>query len=160
MKKLAIVATIATVALAFAALDGQADGPVVAQTIRADGTTNTWTQSELQTALGLVNRMYWRDMETSAGRERWHGKRVGTPQLDTNLCIQVWTYADGFAWTNAWTRPKSQMEREAEAAARATARREAEFARLTNAVPGIVAQILAEREAATKTNTTTIVVGP
>lgn len=157
MKKLAIIAT---VALALADIAVLADGTVVAQTIRADGTTNTWTQSELQTALGLVNRMYWRDMETSAGRERWHGKRVGTPLLDTNLCIQVWKYADGFAWTNAWTRPKSQMEREAEKAARAAARREAEFARLTNAVPGIVAQILAEREAASKTNSTTIVVGP
>ena len=156
MKKLAIIAA---AALALAAQAGQSDGTVVAQTIRADGTTNTWTHSELQTALGLVNRMYWRDMETAAGRERWHGKS-GTPQLDTNLCIQVWKYADGFAWTNAWTRPKSQMEREAEAAARAAARREAEFARLTNAVPGIVAQILAEREAASKTNTTTIVVGP
>jgi len=157
MKKLAIIAA---AALVLAATGGQSDGTVVVQTIRADGTTNTWTRPELQTALGLVNRMYWRDMETAAGRERWHGKRVGTPQLDTNLCIQVWRYADGFAWTNAWTRPKSQMEREAEAAARAAARREAEFARLTNAVPGIVAQILAEREAASKTNTTTIVVGP
>lgn len=157
MKKLA---TIAIAALALANLAGQTDGPVVAQTIRADGTTNTWTQAELQTALGLVNRMYWRDMETSAGRERWHGKRVGTPQLDTNLCIQVWRYADGFAWTNAWTRPKSQMEREAEAAARAAARRKAEFERLTNAVPGIVAQILADREAASKTNSVTEVVGP
>jgi len=157
MKKLA---TIAIAALALANLAGQTDGPVVAQTIRADGTTNTWTQAELQTALGLVNRMYWRDMETSAGRERWHGKRVGTPQLDTNLCIQVWRYADGFAWTNAWTRPKSQMEREAEAAARAAARRKAEFERLTNAVPGIVAQILADREAASRTNSVTVVVGP
>lgn len=156
MKKLAILATFA---LTLASLDGKADGPVVAQTIRADGTTNTWTQSELQTALGLVNRMYWRDMETAAGRARWHGK-CGTPQLDTNLCIQVWKYADGFAWTNAWTRPKSQMEREAEAAAQAAARREAEFARLTNAVPGIVAQILADREAASKTNSVTEVVGP
>jgi len=157
MKKLAIIAA---AALSLAALDGKADEAVVVRTIRADGTTNTWTHTELQTALGLVNRMYWRDMETAAGRERWHGKRVGTPQLDTNLCIQVWRYADGFAWTNAWTRPKSQMEREAEAAARAAARREAEFARLTNAVPGIVAQILADREAAAKTNSVTVVVGP
>ncbi|MBP5509939.1 MAG: hypothetical protein J6Z49_03400 [Kiritimatiellae bacterium] len=157
MKKLAIIAIIA---IAIVSIDGQADAPVVAQTIRADGTTNTWTQAELQTALGLVNRMYWRDMETTAGRERWHGKRVGAPRLDTNLCIQVWQYADGFAWTNAWTRPKSQMEREAEAAAREAARREAEFARLTNAVPGIVAQILAEREAASRTNVVTEVVGP
>ena len=50
------------------------DVQIVASTIREDGTTNTWTQTDLQAALGLVNRMYWRDQQTDAGRRRWHGE--------------------------------------------------------------------------------------
>ena len=48
---------------------------VLASTLRADGSTNTWTAADLQAALGLMNRMYWRDMENDAGRQRWHGER-------------------------------------------------------------------------------------
>ena len=49
-----------------------ADGVVMA-TQRSDGSTNTWTLAELQDALGLMNRKYWRDMKTAQGRREWHG---------------------------------------------------------------------------------------
>ena len=50
---------------------------VVATTLLADGSTNTWTQTDLRDALGLMNRMYHRDMDTDAGRRKWHGERIG-----------------------------------------------------------------------------------
>ena len=79
MKKLifAVAAAISAVAMA--------EEPVVAQTIRADGTTNTWTQADLQAALGLMNRMYWRDQETDSGRKKWHGERIGEYLLPTGV---------------------------------------------------------------------------
>ena len=55
-----------------------AESPVVATTLLADGSTNTWTQADLQAALGLMNRMYHRDMGTDAGRAKWHGDRRPT----------------------------------------------------------------------------------
>ena len=46
---------------------------IIAATLRSDGSTNTWTQADLQDALGLLNRKYWRDMESRDGRRMWHG---------------------------------------------------------------------------------------
>ncbi len=54
----------------------QAAAPVVAETLLADGTTNTWTQADLVDALGLLNRRYRRDIETEAGRRAWHGRET------------------------------------------------------------------------------------
>ena len=58
MKK--AIAILSTVLCAAALAD-----EVVATTLLADGSTNTWTQADLRDALGLMNRMYHRD---DAGR--------------------------------------------------------------------------------------------
>lgn len=51
----------ATLALLFVAPAVAADQPVVT-TLFSDGTTNTWTQADLVSALQLMNRRYHRDM--------------------------------------------------------------------------------------------------
>lgn len=87
-----------------AAAGGLADAmEVVAATLRADGTTNTWTRSELADALGLMNRRYWRDMETAAGRIAWHGAVVSSTAV-TNAQGRLMrrdTYADGYVHETA-----------------------------------------------------------
>ena len=95
MKKLLIGAAL-SVAMSGAAF---ADD-VIAATLRTDGTTNTWTAAELSDALGLMNRKYWRDMQTPAGRVSWHGK-LEKQELHADEKILVEIYEDGFAWTNA-----------------------------------------------------------
>lgn len=104
---------IALIALAAcAALIGQAAAtnwnaataaPVVAETLLADGTTNTWTQADLVAALGLLNRRYRRDIKTSAGRRAWHGAEVGQALLtnDAGRIFMRRTYADGFTYDDA-----------------------------------------------------------
>lgn len=141
MKKLAL----ALVALAFAApLAAQSIDPsaVIAVTIREDGSTNVWTAADAMNALGMLNRRYWREMESEQGRRDWHGKP--TTYIDTNALIRVWTYPDGFAWTNSWTRPKSDVERAQEAAARAAAAEAAKAA----GKPSRIAEIYRKRAAA------------
>lgn len=128
--------------IAFAAIVAaavSADEPVVAATIRADGSTNTWTQADLQAALGLMNRMYWRDQETDAGRRKWHGERIGQyvlPTGETNaagkaILVNVMLYADGFVMSNRAVRAKNSLVKDPEAAAKAAAeaKRRAEEAR-------------------------------
>lgn len=104
---------IALIALAAcAALIGQAAAtnwnaataaPVVAETLLADGTTNTWTQADLVAALGLLNRRYRRDIKTPAGRRAWHGAEVGQALLtnDAGRIFMRRTYADGFTYDDA-----------------------------------------------------------
>lgn len=78
-----------------AGLDGVTN---VVATLRADGSTNLWTAADLQDALGLLNRRYWRDMDTDAGRRGWHGEIIGA-EVRTNAAGKVemaWTYADGY----------------------------------------------------------------
>ena len=116
-------------------------GDVIAVTTREDGSTNVWTAADAMDALGMLNRKYWRDMQTESGRREWHG--TPTTRIDTNLLIRIWTYPDGFAWTNSWTRPKSDIERKMEEAAR----RAAALAARTNGLPEGVAKIIAERDA-------------
>ena len=132
------------------------ENPVVAATLRSDGTTNTWTQAELQDALGLLNRKYWRDMQTDSGRRQWHGSC--RTSIDSNLCIRVWRYEDGFAWTNRWTRPVSDVER----AAKVAARRAQILAARTNGLPSPVADIIARRTSAAngETNVVTVTIMP
>lgn len=83
---------------------------VIAATIRTDGTTNTWTAAELSDALGLMNRKYWRDMQTPSGRVSWHGK-LTKQELHADEKILVEIYEDSFVWTNAIkqtvTKPKT-----------------------------------------------------
>lgn len=71
MKKLILWTAAALVVGAFAVETNW--NAVVAATLRSDGSTNTWTQADLQDALGLLNRKYWRDMESQEGRRKWHG---------------------------------------------------------------------------------------
>lgn len=93
------IALAAAVFSAFPAAEGLADAAaIVATTLRADGTTNTWTQAELADALGLMNRRYWRDMETDAGRRAWHGGLAASTD-GTNAqgrLVRRDTYADGY----------------------------------------------------------------
>jgi opacity protein-like surface antigen len=95
MKKLLIGATLSVMTCAAALAED-----VIAATIRTDGTTNTWTAAELSDALGLMNRKYWRDMQTHSGRVSWHGK-LEKQELHADEKILVEIYEDGFAWTNA-----------------------------------------------------------
>ena len=66
MKKL-ILAALSSILCGGALAEGDS---VIAYTLREDGTTNTWTQAELQAALGLINRMYKREIGTDAGRRK------------------------------------------------------------------------------------------
>jgi hypothetical protein len=164
MKKLifAVAAAISAVA--------QADEQVVAQTIRADGSTNTWTQADLQAALGLMNRMYWRDQETDAGRRKWHGERIGQyvlPTGETNaagkaILVNVMLYADGFVMSNRAVRAKNSLVRDPEAAAKAAAeaKRRADEARAaweSANLPPDLAALRALQRLAGETNEVTVI---
>ena len=107
-----------------AAMLARADEDILARTLRADGSVNTWTATDLSDALGLMNRKYWRDMQSESGRKAWHGPLLHTT-IDTNALIKVFTYEDGFKYTNTWVKPVSPVERDiAAAAARAEELRE------------------------------------
>lgn len=150
MKKSLLVLTLCICAsLVFADEPATNAAPVVAQTLFADGTTNTWTQTDLTDALGLMNRKYHRDMETDAGRVKWHGKRMGQYLVDADdgkKCL-VLLYEDGFAWTNAAMRV-AMVDPEAAAKLKAAAEaRQAEWER-THLPPDVAAILQRRREAA------------
>ncbi len=162
-------------AITIAAMCGvlAADDPIVATTLLADGSTNTWTQADLQAALGLMNRMYHRDMGTDAGRAKWHGDRIGQyilPTGETNsvgreVFVRVDLYADGFVVTNRAVRARQSIIADPEAAAKAAAeaKRRADEARAAwesaNLPPDLAALRALQRLAAT-TQTVTVVTGP
>lgn len=167
MKKLIAL----SVALCCGAL--AADDPVVAATLRADGSTNTWTQTDLQAALGLMNRMYWRDQETDAGRRKWHGERIGEYLLPTGVTnahgqaqmVMIQLYQDGFVATNRMVRHSRSLIKDPEAAAKAAAeaKRRADEARAAwesaNLPPDLAALRAAQRLAST-TQDITVIVSP
>lgn len=147
-----------------------ADDPVVAVTLREDGSTNTWTQSELQAALGLINRMYKREIGTDAGRRRWHGDRIGQyvlPTGETNavgreVLVRVDLYADGFVMTNRAVRARNSIIRDPEAAAKAAAeaKRRADEARAaweSANLPPDLAALRALQRLAGETNEVTVI---
>ncbi len=73
----------------------------VVATLKSDGTTNLWTEADLVDALGLLNRRYWRDMETASGRRDWHGAVASsTFRAVTNGAavtpVRVDVFADGY----------------------------------------------------------------
>lgn len=150
-----------------------ADDPVVATTLLADGSTNTWTQADLLAALGLINRMYRRDMADDTGRQRWHGDRIGQyilPTGETNavgreVFVRVDLYADGFCATNRSVRARRSIIADPEAAAKAAAeaKRRADAARAAwesaNLPPDLAALRALQRIAAV-TQTVEVVVGP
>ena len=164
MKKLLIVFA------AIVAAAVSADEPIVAATIRADGSTNTWTQADLQAALGLMNRMYWRDQETDAGRRKWHGECIGQyvlPTGETNaagkaILVNVMLYADGFVMSNRAVRAKNSLVKDPEAAAKAAAeaKRRAEEARRAweqANLPPDLAALRALQRLAGETNEVTVI---
>lgn len=137
------------VATAYADEPATNAAPIVAETLFEDGTTNTWTQTDLTDALGLMNRKYHRDIETESGRTKWHGKRMGQYLIDGEdgkQCL-VMLYEDGFAWTNAGTRV-ALKDPEAAAKAKAAAEaRQAEWER-THLPPDVAALLQRRRDAA------------
>ena len=146
---------------------------VVATTLLADGSTNTWTQADLRDALGLMNRMYHRDMATDAGRRKWHGDRIGEYLLPTGVTnaqgqaqmIMVHLYQDGFVATNKAVRYRRSIVPDPEAAAKAAAeaKRRADEARgawESAHLPPDLAALRAAQRIAASTQTVTVVVGP
>ena len=108
----------------------------------------------------LLSVVYNRDVQTSAGRVKWHGKRMGQYLLDDGNGGQslVELYEDGFVWTNAAQRV-TLADPEAAAKAKAAAEaRQAEWERAN--LPPDIAALLAARRAAATTNEITVVVGP
>lgn len=100
----------------------------IVATLRADGSTNLWTEADLVDALGLLNRRYWRDMATSDGRAAWHGAVAASAfQSVTNgqsvVPVRVDTYADGFV--HAATGAARRILTPAESAALIAKRRDA-----------------------------------
>ncbi len=91
----------------------------------------------------LMLARYNRDMKTESGRAAWHGK--ATPSIDTNLCIRVFQYEDGYAVTNAWTRPLTDVEKALKKAAEQEAAKARALAAKTQGVPASVAQIYRDR---------------
>lgn len=160
MKK---ILTFTAVALALGAFAQGA--ATIAATLREDGSTNTWTQTDLQDALGLMNRKYWRDMQSDAGRRAWHGPRMGQFVLTNGTqLIRVDVYKDGYIATNTPTRASSRVrDPEAAAKAKAEAERQAAEARAAweaaNLPPELAALREAQRQAA-QTQEVSVVVSP
>ncbi len=154
-----------TAAVSVLALFASAD-EVVMTTQYADGSTNTWTQGDLQAALGLMNRKYHRDMGTESGRTAWHGKRLGQYLVtnDVGRITIVNLYTDGYVHTNAGTRASTiykDPEASAKAAAEAAARAEAVRATWESAnLPPDLAALRAAQRAAAVTNEVTVTITP
>ena len=139
------------------ALGAAGPSPIVAETLLADGTTNTWTQADLVAALGLLNRRYRRDIQTDAGRRAWHGAET-RQTLMTNDAGRIFmrrTYADGFTFDDEGGRMTVQQ-----IASNAALR--VRLSLPTNGVSPRVASIRARSAAASlagETNVTVIVDG-
>lgn len=167
MKRLFAFASI--VAAGFGLLNA---AETLAETLRADGSTNRWTAADLQDALGLMNRMYWRDMKSDAGRRRWHGSRIGQYVMDgttTNAfgrpdIIRVDIYSDGFVATNrSVRRRRGEYDPEARAKERAEAARRRDAARRVWEEANLPPALAAIREAQRQTGRTqevTVVITP
>ena len=151
------------IAIALAALGTPAqDTNIVAQTLRSDGSTNTWNAADLQDALGLMNRKYWRDMESESGRVAWHGKMLQQYVLtnETGKLVSYKVYADGYTHQTEAT-PHQTASRDPEAELKAAAQREAALQAFeASHLPPAVAAMLAARRAAAATNTVTVIVSP
>lgn len=139
LKKILILAVFA---LGFLALEAEENEPIVIETQLEDGSANQWTQKDLVEALGLMNRMYHRDMKSHEGRRRWHGEAKS--EIYTNECIQVMRYEDGFAVTNKWSRPESVIERKQRLAA-IRENRKAALEKKVESMPPTVAEIYKNR---------------
>lgn len=102
MNKLAIICAALCACAAVAEITTEGTNVVFTTTLE-DGSANPWTGNDLRDALGLVNRMYHRDVQTASGRVKWHG-RLTREIVDTNACMKVEVYSDGARFTNAFRR--------------------------------------------------------
>lgn len=165
MNRLIITATVAALCLVGNGAD------VIAATLRADGSTNTWNAADLQAALGLLNRKYWRDMDTDSGRRQWHGARIGQyvlPTGETNaagreVICRIELYADGFVHTNRAVRTRREIIADPEAAVKAAieAKRRADEARAaweSANLPPDLAAIRSLQRIATSTQEVSVIV--
>ena len=140
--KLTFVAIAAAIcAAAWTAKADTVESDVVFVTLKADGSTNTWTQADLVAALGLLNRKYHRDCETSTGRRAWHGK-LKKEIVNTNDLTKTEVYEDGTTFSMP-----AKIVTPSQAVANANKNRLAN----TNGIPAKLAQarLLREQEKAT-----------
>lgn len=92
------IAAATACAVAWTAKADPIESDVVFVTLKADGSTNTWTQADLVAALGLLNRKYHRDCETASGRKAWHGK-LKREIVNTNDLTKTEIYEDGTSFS-------------------------------------------------------------
>lgn len=148
----------------FAVVTAVADTNIVAVTQYADGSANTWTQGDLQDALGLMNRKYHRDMQSEPGRTAWHGKRLQQYLLtnDVGAIYVVNLYEDGYTHQLP-ARKVTPVDPEAKAKAAAAAKARAEAVRAAWEAANLPAELAAlraaQRSASGVTNEVTVVIG-
>lgn len=128
-------------AMAATAAAVAADTDVVLVTRFEDGSTNAWTQADLVSALGMVNRKYHRDMGSHQGRTEWHGKldpaRCGIVTNADGRVFRRDVYADGYHFDTPFTeRPVSRPLPRADASAD-------RYANISNALAAAEARVAA-----------------
>ena len=163
MKKLLLFTVSAALCIGAHAVETNLNA-VVAATLRADGSTNTWTETDLREALGLMNRMYWREMETDSGRRKWHGKRIGQYVFTNGTeLVRLDLYDDGFVATNSAAKAGRKFDPEAAAKAAMEAKRRENEARAAweraNLPPELAAIREAQRQAG-QTQEVTVIITP
>ena len=147
MKKIIIVAALLGAGVGVLAVESN---EVVAATLFEDGSTNKWTVADLQSALGLLNRKYHREVKRPDGRRAWHGDLV-RQIIDTNNLQKIEVYSDGPQFTlpfevkdspaaisNRNARLKTTMTKGVPAALAAARLRRAEEKATTNIVNVVV----------------------
>ncbi len=77
----------------------------------ANEPTDEWLA---QKAMERLRDEYKRDIQTDAGRQKWHGKRVHVA-IDTNTLTKVTRYADEMVFTDKWQHltPRDMAKKEA-----------------------------------------------
>jgi hypothetical protein len=151
MKKLILWTAAALVVGAFAVETNW--NAVVAATLRSDGSTNTWTQADLMDALGLLNRKYWRDMESQEGRRKWHGtpRHHYVTNATERTVERIEIYPDGYTNVVRGTKRKLRTpEEEAAYMLERRQRRERAYASMVETLRAKVARL--EEVLATSTN--------
>lgn len=155
MKKRATITLAAVLFLAgivSPVIPARAESDIVTTTLNEDGSTNTWSQADLQAALQLLNRKYHRDMGSKEGRRKWHGMpshSIAT-NAETRIIESVETYPDGFVFRDPGERRKLHTPEE-EAAWFLAQRERRASARLT-AIERLRERIIALEAKRTSTN--------
>lgn len=99
------------------------------QIVEAIEMATGWSADELSNGLAMLERVYSNDMQSAAGRIRWHGKVVET-RIDTNLLVKVNVHEDGFEHTENFTSARANSVEESLSAAERKRHREEEKKRL------------------------------